>query len=109
MGSLPKDLENSLPTSSPSIFTLGVSLAQVQSQNLQRRTDDIRTGSSGFNAAGLALNGDNPSYSGAFGAARPNGDTIPSSDDGKDIKETKEVTPVDETLGRIPLRHWRMG
>jgi len=49
----------------------------VQSGNIQRRTDDIRSGTSGFSAAGLAVNGDNPSYSGSFGistgVAGPNG------------------------------------
>ncbi|MEI9895287.1 MAG: hypothetical protein WDN28_15695 [Chthoniobacter sp.] len=56
-----------------SIFTIGTSLATVQSQNIQRRNDDIRSGASGFNAANLALNGDGPNYSGSFrtGVAGP--------------------------------------
>ena len=80
LSQLPGDFDKISPDQLTSIFAIGVSLAQVQSQNLQRRTDDIRSGSAGFNAAGLAVNGDNPSYSGAFGNRRPDrSDGSPSS------------------------------
>ena len=56
-----------------SVFTIGTSLAQVQGLNVQRRTDDLRSGASGFSAAGLAMNGTAPGYSGGFGATGPTG------------------------------------
>jgi outer membrane autotransporter protein len=70
----------------------------VQSGNIQRRNDDIRSGSGGFNAAGLAVNGTGPSYSGSFGTAGPSGPL--SADDGKDIKETQQVVaPAENRWG----------
>jgi len=72
----------------------------VQSLNIQRRTDDIRSGSSGFNAANLAINGNGPSFSGGFGITT--GVAGPSGDDGKDVKESKEGPPVAE----LPNNRW---
>ena len=82
------------------MFMTGVALAQVQSTNVQRRTDDIRSGSSGFSAAGLAMNGSGPGFSGPVGfrtgAAGPTGNVIC---DGKESKEMKEVAPADNRWG----------
>ena len=98
---LPGDFDKIAPEELTSVFTLGVSLANVQSQNIQRRTDDIRSGANGFNAGNLALNGNGPSYSGAVafrtGAAGPNGSGL--RDDGKEVKETKEVVPAENRWG----------
>ncbi len=95
LSKLPRDFDKIAPEELTSVFTLGVSLATVQSANIQRRNDDIRSGASGFSAAGLALNGDNPSYSGAFrtGAAGPRGNEL-RGDGGKEIKETNEAAPA---------------
>ena len=72
------DLDRIAPEELTSIFTIGRALAQVQSVNVQRRTDDLRSGASGFSAAGLAMNGTGPGYSGPVqfrtGAAGPTGE-----------------------------------
>jgi outer membrane autotransporter protein len=93
LSELPKDLERLSPDQLTSVFTTSIAYAQQQSLNLQRRTDDIRSGSTGFSAANLAINGVNPSYSGGFGVAGPNGY------DGKEVKETKEVAPAENRWG----------
>ncbi|HEY3899211.1 MAG TPA: autotransporter domain-containing protein [Chthoniobacter sp.] len=94
---LPGALDRISPEELTSIFTASIAYAQEQSLNLQRRTEDIRSGASGFSAANLAINGDNPFYSGGFdittGVAGPNGS------DGKEVKETKEVTPAENRWG----------
>jgi outer membrane autotransporter protein len=93
---LPKDFDQISPAGLTSIFTVSTAYAQQQSLNLQRRTDDVRSGSGGFSAANLAINGQNPFYSGTFnpGVAGPNG-----NDDGKEVKETKEVAPAENRWG----------
>lgn len=104
---LPRDLDRLAPEELTSVFTLGVSLATVQSLNIQRRTDDLRSGSSGFSAANLAINGHGPGYSGAFGLAGPVGPVSPScpvnpvatGDVGKELKETKEFVPAENRWG----------
>jgi len=100
---LPRDFDRISPEVLTSIFTLGTSFNQQQSLNLQRRTDDIRYGSSGFSAAGLSINGNVPSYSGSFGintgVAGPNGNTFSMGDDGKESKEVKEVAPAENRWG----------
>ncbi|MEP6668965.1 MAG: autotransporter-associated beta strand repeat-containing protein [Chthoniobacter sp.] len=99
LSEIPKDLDKIAPEELTSVFTIGVSLANVQSGNIQRRTDDIRSGSGGFNAAGLAVNGTGPSYSGSFrtGVAGPNGAEIRGG--GKEVKETKAVVPAEDRWG----------
>ena len=69
LGALPGAFEEIAPEELASIFNLGVSLAGVQNTNLQRRMDDLRSGSNGFSAAGFAMSGSQPSYSGGFGLA----------------------------------------
>ncbi len=78
---LPDDFDRVAPDELASIFTLGMSLANVQSLNLQRRTADLRTGSNGFSAAGYHAAGSGPNYSGGYGAAGPTGN------DGKSDKK----------------------
>ncbi|MEZ0254411.1 MAG: autotransporter outer membrane beta-barrel domain-containing protein, partial [Chthoniobacter sp.] len=94
---LPGDFDKIAPEEYTSIFTLGESYDNVQSLNLQRRTDNIRSGSTGFSAAGLAMNGYNPSFDGPIqfrtGTAGPNGD------DGKTSKEVKQVIPEESRWG----------
>ncbi|EDY18046.1 outer membrane autotransporter barrel domain protein [Chthoniobacter flavus Ellin428] len=95
LNELPRDFDKIAPEELTSMFTIGISLANVQSGNIQRRTDDIRSGAGGFNAAGLAINGAGPSYSGSFsGVAGPNGN------DGKENKAVQQpVAPAEDRWG----------
>jgi outer membrane autotransporter protein len=97
LSKLPGDFIKIAPEELTSMFTIGVSLANVQSQNIQRRTDDIRSGAGGFSAAGLAINGNTPSYSGGFGIST--GVAGPTGDDGKDTKAMKTVVPTESRWG----------
>jgi outer membrane autotransporter protein len=73
------DLELIAPEEFPSIFNIGVSLANIQTANLQRRMDDIRAGSRGFSASGFTINGSTPNFSGGFaGPSGPEGKSGPS-------------------------------
>jgi outer membrane autotransporter protein len=94
---LPQDLEKLTPDGFASMLALGPALGQVQSLNLQRHTADVRSGSSGFSASNLAINGSNPFYSGGFDIST--GVAGPSGDDGKEVKEAKEVTPAENRWG----------
>ena len=51
------DLDLISPEQLTSIFVIGVSLANVQTANLERRMDDIHRGSTGFSSSGFAING----------------------------------------------------
>ncbi|MDR3401136.1 MAG: autotransporter domain-containing protein [Chthoniobacter sp.] len=97
LSQLPNDFDKIAAEEYTSIFTLGESFDNVQSLNLQRRTDDIRSGATGFSAAGLAINGINPSFNGPIsfrtGVAGPNGN------DGKESKEVKQVVPAENRWG----------
>src|SRR5206468_8151928 len=64
---------------------IGVSLANIQAVNLQRRMDDIRAGSRGFSALNFTINGSTPNFSG--GLARPTGAS------GKSGPSVMEPTP----------------
>ncbi len=97
LSKLPGDFDKIAPDEITSIFTLGISLAQVQSDNIQRRDDDIRNGSSGFSASGLSVNGSGPGYSGNFGITT--GVAGPRGDEGKEVKESKEPTPEEKRWG----------
>ena len=89
---LPGDFDRIAPEELAAIFNIGVSLATVQTQNLQRRTADLRSGASGFSAAGFHTAGSGPSYSGGFGVAGPTGN------EGKDDKKTY-VPPEENRWG----------
>jgi outer membrane autotransporter protein len=54
------------PEQLTSVFNIGVSLANVQTANLERRMDDVRAGSTGFSGAGFTLNGSSQSFSGGL-------------------------------------------
>jgi outer membrane autotransporter protein len=97
LNQLPADFDKIGAEGLTSIFAIGTSLATLQSQNIQNRNDNIRNGSTGFNASGLALNGSGPSYSGGFGFGA--GVAGPNGDDGKDTKEMKAVAPVENRWG----------
>ena len=71
LSELCRDLDLISPEELASIFNIGVSLANIQSVNLERRMDDIRAGSRGFSPSGFAINGNTPNFSG--GLAGPTG------------------------------------
>ena len=87
LSKLPGDFDAISPEALTSIFQIGVSLANVQSINLQRRADDIRSGSNGFSAAGFAMNGAGTGYSGGLGFAGPAGP------DGKESRSVLAPAP----------------
>jgi outer membrane autotransporter protein len=73
------DLNLIAPEELTSIFNIGVSLANIQTVNLERRMDDIRAGSRGFSASGFAINGSTPDFSGGLaGPTGPEGKSGPS-------------------------------
>ncbi|MEP6668904.1 MAG: autotransporter outer membrane beta-barrel domain-containing protein [Chthoniobacter sp.] len=100
LNELPGFYDKIAPEELTSIFAIGTSLATVQSLNIQRRTDDIRSGSNGFSSQRFAMNGSAPNYSGTFniasGVAGPNGHA------GKESKE--DYPPV-----AIPAENNRWG
>jgi len=98
LGDLPGDFDRIAPEELTSIFTISTSLANVQGINLQRRTDDIRHGAAGFSAAGLAMNGTGPGYSGNLVAGQPDFRTgvAGPTGDSKESKEIKEPVPMEE-------------
>jgi outer membrane autotransporter protein len=67
----PGDFDLIAPEELASVFNIAVSLANVQSANLERRMDDVRAGSTGFSSAGFTMNGSTPNFSG--GLAGPTG------------------------------------
>jgi len=73
------DLQLIAPEQLASIFNIGVSLANVQTANLNRRMEDIRAGSTGFSAAGFTLKGSAPNFADGFaGVIGPEGKGGPS-------------------------------
>jgi len=67
------------PEELTAIYALDVSLANIQTANLERRLDDIRAGSHGFSSAGFTINGSAPSFSeGLSGPTGSEGKTGPS-------------------------------
>lgn len=100
--SLPNYFRRLSPEELTSIFYLGVATSQVQSANIGRRTDDIRTGSNGFSAAGLAINGDGPSFSGGMGLTTTTGvagPTGPASAGGKECCAPQQTRMQDTRWG----------
>jgi outer membrane autotransporter protein len=62
-----------------SIFTLGFSTANIETDNLSRRMEAIRTGSSGFSATGFTINSGVSEFSmGLAGPTGPEGKSGPS-------------------------------
>jgi len=73
-----EDIDLISPQQLTSIFVVGVSLANVQTANLERRMTDIRAGSSGF-SGGFAINGSGPSFwEGFAGVSGPEGKSGPA-------------------------------
>ena len=73
------DFELIAPEELPAMFNIGVSLANIQSINLERRMDDVRAGSSGFSARGFSIDSRVPDFSpGLAGPTGPEGKSGPS-------------------------------
>jgi len=97
LGNLAGDFYKLSPAELTSIFTVGVALDEAQVMNLQRRTDELRSGSSGFSASGFHMAGSGPNYSGDFGIT--SGVAGPAGPDGKESKEVSPVLPIDKRWG----------
>jgi uncharacterized protein with beta-barrel porin domain len=66
------------PEELTAVFSLDVSLANIQTDNLQRHLEDIRAGSHGFSSSGFTINGSVPSFSeGLSGPTGAEGKTGP--------------------------------
>lgn len=104
LGRLSSDFTLIAPEQLASIFNIGVSLANVQSANLERQMGDIRAGSTGFNSGGFSMNGA-PSYGrglgGPTGAEGKSGPSvlapIPENRWGVFVSGLGEFTHVDST------------
>jgi autotransporter-associated beta strand protein len=82
IGTLAGNLDKIAPEELTSIFRSGVSLANIQTANLQRRLEDIRGQAGSSSASGLSAAGSGPSYSGGMNG--PSG------------KGSKEIAPPNE-------------
>jgi outer membrane autotransporter protein len=106
LSDLCNDIDLISPDQLTSIFVIGVSLANVQTANLERRLDDIRAGSNGFSSAGFAINGSGPSFSEGFaGVSGPEGKSgppvfapIPENRWGVFVTGVGEFTDVESTF-----------
>ena len=106
----PSELCNDIDLISPeqltSIFVIGVSLANVQTANLERRMDDIQAGSRGWSSSGLTINNNLSSFSEGFaGVNGPEGKSgqpvfapIPENRWGVFVTGIGEFTNVDSTF-----------
>ena len=100
------DIDLISPEQLTSIFVIGVSLANVQTANLERRIDDIHQGSTGFSSSGFAISGSGPSFSEGFaGVSGPEGKSgppvfapIPQNRWGVFVTGIGEFTDVDSTF-----------
>ena len=90
LGNLPKDLDRIAPEELASIFTMGISLANVQTANLERRMDDLQGGAEGFSASGYAMNAGGPSYSGDAGTSSGRGSYGPAGKGGKELRAPED-------------------
>jgi outer membrane autotransporter protein len=67
------------PEDLTAVYALGVSLANIQTANLERHLEDIRSGSRGFSSSGFTINGSAPSFSESLsGPTGSDGKTGPS-------------------------------
>lgn len=94
---VPALLSELSPEALTSIFTIGVSNAQLQNINIERRLDDVRAGSQGFSANGLAIqtNRGTINYDGAPIANTADGLTL-AGWDGASVVSKEVVAPIIE-------------
>ncbi len=95
LANLPHDFDLIAAEEIQALYTLGFAQANVQTANLIRRLDDIRAGAAGFSAAGLAVSGLMPQYSGSYlapnsGLAGPEGKASTEGPGTKEIRPPKE-------------------
>src|SRR5947207_4440249 len=79
------DLDLISPEELTSMFNVGVSMANIQTDNLERRMNDIRAGSTGFSATGFSIN--------ARGHDLSPGVAGPSGPEGKSGQSVMQPTP----------------
>ena len=102
LGSLRGDLDKIAPEELAAIFNIGVSLANVQTANLERRMGDLHDGSTGFSSSGYGVGGNSQSYGGTTqtysgDASYNSGHTSyrgPTGDGGKEMR-----APIDNRVG----------
>ena len=70
---LPAQFDRIAPEAVASVYRIGVSLANVQTNNVQRRTADLRAGATGFSATDFQTNGGGNYTGGLMGANGPGG------------------------------------
>lgn len=98
---LPAELDKVAPEELTAAFRIGVSLANIQSANIERRTSDLRSGAQGFSASGYSagdrrpenFSGDPSYYSGAttYGPRGPRG---PEGSGGRELRAPGEPIPM---------------
>jgi len=95
VSNVPGLLSEISPEQLTSIFTISVATSQIQNVNIERRLDDVRNGSTGFSANGLALSNRNGSirYDGAPIANTADGLTLAGWDGGS-IVGKDVIAPV---------------
>ncbi|HWL52016.1 MAG TPA: autotransporter domain-containing protein [Chthoniobacteraceae bacterium] len=94
VSNVPGLLSELSPEQLSSIFSISVATSQIQNVNIERRLDDVRNGSSGFSANGLALRSENgASHAGAVASDSTDGLTL-AGWDGKSIVSKEMVAPV---------------
>jgi len=80
---IPGNLDRIAPEELAAVYRLGVGLAGVQAQNLQRRMDDLRLSNRRGSTSGFQTTGSGPGYSGRLGAAGVAG---PDGEDGNIVR-----------------------
>ena len=96
LANLPRDFDLIAAEELQSIYSIGLSQANVQTANLQRRMDDIRSGRTGFSAEGLSVSGTGEQeHAAALPAAPPPaGANGPAGQGGKELR-----APADPRFG----------
>src|SRR5262249_18815342 len=93
------------PEELAAMFNIGVSLANIQSVNLERRMEDIRAGSTGFSARGFSIDNrvpeSSPGLAGPTGSEGKSGPSVmqptPENRWGVFVTGLGEFTSVDDT------------
>ena len=88
-----QDLDLIAPEELQALYTVGISQANVQTANLSRRMDDLRSGAGGFSASGYSVSGMEPQSTANYLAANQ-GLAGPQGKMSKDL-----CPPVDNTVG----------
>ena len=98
VGSIPAALRLISPDELASTQSISSSVADIQTNNVQRRMEGIRTGSFGFSAAGFAISGITPSTASAFaGVSGPKGEQGKAFEEGPpDLRWGSFITGVGE-------------